>query len=114
MSVRLSSSLPADDRNGISAIAAALVNSPQDVHVIVALVDCTKITTDTTSGEIVPTARIRAIEAFPGATTDGEELRRLWRRARERRTGEMELELPLEIERELDALRPAPAEDDAQ
>lgn len=109
MSVRLSGALPKDDRNGIAAIAAALIANPGDVHVIVALVDCVRIVTKTESGDVVPEARIRAIEAFPGATADGEELRRLWRRAHERRTGEMEL--PLELERELDALKPAPAED---
>jgi hypothetical protein len=113
MSVRLSGALPRDDRtNGISSIAAALISNPSDVHIIVALVDCQKIVTKTETGEVFPECRIRAIEAFPGATADGEELRRLWRRARERRTGEVELELPIELERELDSLRPA--EDDAQ
>jgi hypothetical protein len=114
MSVKLSGRLPRDDRNGIASIATALVNDPSAVHVIVALVDCRKITTDIETSEVMPECRIRAIEAFPGATADGEELRRLWRRARERRTGEMELELPIELERELDALRPAPAEDGDQ
>lgn len=109
MSVTLSGALPGDDRNGIASIAPALINEPDAVHVVVALVDCTKITTKTQSGEVVPTARIRAIEGFPGSTADGNELRRLWRRARERRTGEVEL--PLEVERELDALQPDDTDD---
>jgi len=112
VSVILSGKLPRDDRtNGLASIAAALIANPSDVHIIVALVDCQKITTKTETGEVIPEARIRAIEAFPGATADGEELRRLWRRARERRTGEVELELPIELERELDSLKPAPAEE---
>lgn len=102
MSVTLSGSLPNDDRNGIGALSAALVDDPEAVHVIVALVDCTKITTKVESGDIVPTARIRAIEGFTGHTADAKELRRLWRRQFERRTGKVEL--PLEVERELDAL----------
>lgn len=102
MSVTLSGSLPADDRNGIGALSAALVSDPEAVHVVVALVDCTKITTKVESGDIVPTARIRAIEAFVGHTADAKELRRLWRRAFERRTGQVEL--PLEVERELESL----------
>lgn len=108
MSVTLSGNLPADDRNGFGAISAALVDEPEAVHVVIALVDCTKITTKVESGEIIPTARIRAIEAFRAETADAKEVRRLWRRAFERRTGKFEL--PLEIERELDSL--TPSEDD--
>lgn len=102
MSVTLSGSLPADDRNGISAISAAMVDDPEGVHIIIALVDCTKITTKIESGDVVPTARIRAVEAFAGHTADAKEVRRLWRRAFERRTGKVEL--PLEVERELESL----------
>jgi hypothetical protein len=100
--VKLSGSLPGDDRNGLSALATQMLDNPEATHIVVAVVDCTKITTDVASGDVVPTARICAIEAFNGATADAAELRRLWRRAYERRTGKVEL--PLELERELDAI----------
>lgn len=104
MSVNLSGSLPNDDRNGFGTVSAALVDDPEARHIIVAIVNCKKITTDVDTGDVVPTARICAIEAFRGETADAKELRRLWRRAFERRTGKVEL--PLELERELDAITP--------
>ena len=100
--MKLSGSLPGDDRNGLSALATQMLDNPEATHIVVAVIDCTKITTDVASGDVVPTARVCAIEAFPGTTTDAAELRRLWRRAYERRTGKVEL--PLELERELDAI----------
>jgi hypothetical protein len=102
MSVKLSGSLPADDRNGIARIAAALVDNPTAGHWIVALVACTDINTKVESGDVVPTARIRAIEGFEGHTADAKELKRLLRRAYERRTGRVEL--PLELEKAFDLL----------
>ncbi|UJW32415.1 hypothetical protein L3Q67_01095 [Saccharothrix sp. AJ9571] len=108
MSVSMSGKLPKDERNGAGALSAAMVDSPEAVHVIVALVDCAKITTDIDTGDIVPTMRIRAIEGFPASTEDAREVRRLWRRAFDRRLGKDML--PLEIERVLDDL--TPAEDD--
>lgn len=102
MSASISGSLPNDERNGLGFISSDMVDNPEGTHVIVALVDCTKITTKVESGDVIPTARIRAIEGFTSESADGKELRRLWRRAFERRTGKVEL--PLELERELDAL----------
>lgn len=49
-----------------------------------------------------PNRVVRAIEGFLGTSADGNEVRRLWRRAYERRTGQVEL--PLEVERELEFL----------
>lgn len=102
--VKLSGSLPDDDRNGLARLATAMLDNPEATHIVVAVVDVTKITTDVGTGNVVPTARICAIESFDGQTADAAELRRLWRRAYERRTGK--LELPLELERELDAITP--------
>lgn len=104
MSVKITSKLPADERNGLGALSAALVNNPDGTHVIVAIVDCHRITTDCDTGDIIPTARIRAIEGFLAGTADAKELRRLWRRQFERRTGQTEL--PLELEQALDDLTP--------
>lgn len=102
MSASLSGSLPADDRNGLDQVARAFINEPEGRHIIIALVDCTKITTKVDTGEETPTMRVRAIEGFLSTSADGKEVRRLWRRAFERRTGQVEL--PLELERELDGL----------
>lgn len=108
MSVILSGKLPRSDANGIAPIAAALVDDPTGHHVIIALVDCAKVTTDTDTGETLPTARIRAVEAFVGTTTDGQEAARLLRRAMDRRRhgGDDQFELPLDLERAIDSLAP--------
>jgi hypothetical protein len=107
--VTMAGNLPADDRNGLAALAGRLVDDPQKVHVVVALIDCVKVTKKVESGEEVPTARIRAIEPI-AAHADAAEMERLLRRAYERRTGKVEL--PLELERELDTL--AEATDDPE
>jgi hypothetical protein len=114
VSVVLSGKLPRSDANGIAAIAPALVDKPTGHHVIIALVDCEKVTTIADTGETLPTARIRAIEAFVGETTDGQEAARLLRRAMDRRRhgGDDQFELPLELERALDDLTPADPEGD--
>lgn len=103
MSVKLSAGLPADDRNGMPAIAASLIETPDDVHVAVLLVRTKEIRTNPRTGAVVPTAEILAAEAFTGATADAETLHRLLRRQHERRTGKTEL--PLELEEAIDALR---------
>lgn len=113
MSVVLSGKLPRSDANGIAAIASALVDQPEQHHVIIALVDCEKVTTNTDTGEVLPTARIRSVEAFVGQTTDGKEAARLLRRAMDRRRhgGDDQFELPLDLERALDSLSPADDDD---
>jgi len=110
MTVHLSGALPVGDTNGLGSISGKLCDEPELVHVAVVLLDCSKITTNTDNGDVVPTARIRAIEPV-GITTDAEEMRRLLRRAYERRTGKVEL--PLDMEKELENLYPGDAEDDS-
>ena len=110
MSVHLSRSLPSDDRNGLPAIAAPLIDTPDRTHVIVALVRTKEIRTVPSTGDVVPTAELVAIEAFNGAHPDASELERLLRRQHERRTGK--IELPLELEKALDDLQPAESWDD--
>lgn len=104
MTVKLSSQLPEGDKNGLGAIEAALLHNSGDKHVLVAIVDCKQISQNVDTGESTATARIRAVEAFTATAADGAELARLLRRAHEERTGQSVL--PIEIERELDALRP--------
>ncbi|HET6290995.1 MAG TPA: hypothetical protein VFG15_30160 [Amycolatopsis sp.] len=91
MSVTLSASLPSDDRQGLGAISAALVENSQAAHLVVAVVDCSKITTKIDSGDIVPTARILAIEGFEGHTEVAKQLREIVRRQYAQRTGREEL-----------------------
>ena len=108
MSVKLSPAFPADDRNGMAAIASALTDRPDDVHVAVLLVRTKEVRTNVRTGDVVPTAEILAVEAFTGTTADAATLHRLLRRQHERRTGKVEL--PLELEEAIDALRPANAD----
>lgn len=97
------------DHNGLAAISAALCDNPEKVHVAVVLLDCSKITTNTDNGDVIPTARVRAIEPV-GETSDANEMRRLIRRAYERRTGKVEL--PLEMEQELERITPDDGDDE--
>lgn len=93
MSVKLSGTPPKDDRNGLGAISAALLENPEARHMIVCVVDCSKITTDMDNGDVVPSARIRAVEAFPASSRRAKELHRLWQAAYEDRTGKTPLPL---------------------
>jgi hypothetical protein len=95
---KLAANLPKGTANGLQVIAQSLVDEPERVHAVIALIDCKKVTTDFDSGEVVPTARIRRIEVIQ----DGEDLgmaQRVIRRALERRTGKTVL--PFDIEDEI-------------
>lgn len=98
MSAKMAGKLPAGEANGLAAIASEMLDNPEKVHVVIALVDCSKITTDTDSGDVVPTARIRRIEAIKDPA-DGKRMRQLLRREWERRTGKTVL--PFEMEEEM-------------
>ena len=96
---RLASALPKGDGNGLEAIARQLIDTPQEIHVVVALVDCKKLTVDNDTGDVEATARIRRIEAI----TDDDKviIGRMLRRALERRTGK--IVLPFDLEEDLRA-----------
>lgn len=65
--VKLSSKLPGDDEtNGLDALAAELVEKPADIRVAVVWFDAAKVTTETDSHAVIPTARIRRIEPVDG------------------------------------------------
>ena len=95
MSAKLSSSLPQGEANGLAAIATALVECPEQVQVVIALIDCSKITSNVDSGDVIPTARVRRIEAITDPE-DGHRMRQLLRRQFERRTGKTVLPFDLE------------------
>jgi hypothetical protein len=82
----LAGSLPKGGHNGLEAIRSQLVQHPQTAHLVVALVDCKKVTTDTDTGDTEPTARIRAIEVVDKANE--ERLSALLQRLYEERTGQ--------------------------
>jgi hypothetical protein len=91
---KLASSLPGGDANGLISIARELIDSPHEIHVVIALVDCKKVTTDNDNGEVIPTARIRRIEAI--AATDKGLASKMLRHALELRTGKTVLPFDLE------------------
>lgn len=95
MSAKLSSSLPQGEANGLAAIASALCECPEQVQVVIALIDCSKITSNVDSGDVIPTARVRRIEAITDPE-DGHRMRQLLRRQFERRTGKTVLPFDLE------------------
>lgn len=96
---KLNGSLPRGSANGLDAIARRLIDNPQEVHVVIALVDCKRITTDADTGDVEPTARIRRIETVTG--DDKTLAATMLRRALERRTGQTVL--PYDLEDELRA-----------
>ena len=98
MTIKLASQLPTGPAaNGLGPIVGELCRDPEHLHVVIAIVDCKKIETDTDTGDVVPTMRIRTIEAVTGP--DKSAVRTILRRAMERRTGRVEL--PFEIEQDL-------------
>lgn len=97
--VKLASTLPSGDANGLAAIVPELVDDPTRYRVVIAIVDTKELKTIIETGEIVPVARIRRIEAMPAA--DLPAAKRLFRRAHEHRTGRTAL--PIEVEDEISA-----------
>lgn len=95
MTAKMGGALPKGSGNGLDAIAQQLIDDPERIHVCVVLVDCSKVTKNTDSGDEVPTARIRRIEPITDEV-DGQRLRQVLRRAWERRTGKDVLPLDLE------------------
>jgi hypothetical protein len=69
-------------------------------HVVLAVVDCKKITTDMDTGEVEPTARILRIEAV--RRDDYDQAARLLRRSLEDRHGSTVL--PFDTEQDLEDL----------
>lgn len=96
--VKLTSALPkSDEANGLVAIADELASDPHALHVAVVVLDCAQTTTDTDTGVVTPTARVRRVEIVAD-DEDKARLRGLAQRALERRTGKTVLPLDLEDE----------------
>lgn len=92
--IKLAGALPKGDANGLGPLVLDLVQRPDGLKAVIAIIDCKTITTNADTGETVPTARIRRIEGvLPG---DLAAARRLMERALEKRTGRTTLPLSLE------------------
>ena len=98
MSVRIWPTLPKDDaRNGLVRVERQLIDDPDQTHVIVAVVNQRRVTSDADTGETIPTARVLHIEAITGA--DADSARQLLTSACKARTGSETL--PFESDEQL-------------
>ena len=97
-SVRLAARLPAGERNGLDALAAALAANPSGRYLVIAMVDVSEIKKRIDTDETTATLRIRRAEALLGPDSCAGE--QLLRRAMERRTGRDALPSDVEAERE--------------
>lgn len=95
--MKLLGTLPKGEGNGLAIISEQMIEAPDRVFAVVALVDCKKTTTDYDSGDVVPHARIRHIEVVQGDEHVGL-LRKIMRRSLGKRTGREVLPLNLEDE----------------
>lgn len=90
MTVRMWPRLPKDDpANGLNAIETELNENPEQTHVIIAIINRRRATFDDDADELIPTARICAIEVLRGTAADN--ARELLLAARKNRTGNGEL-----------------------
>lgn len=96
MSAKIGGTLPSGDANGLGPIVSDLVQHPHRFHVLIAIVDCKKVTTDNDSGEVIPTARIRRVEVV--LPEDLKPAEKLLRRSLEKRAGKTVLPMDLEDE----------------
>ena len=94
--IKISGTLPKGDANGAAAIAADLIAEPHHFKVLLMIVDCKKVTSDVDTGETVPTARVRRIEAV--LPQDLQAAEHIMRRSLENRLGRVVLPLGLEDE----------------
>lgn len=90
--MKLASKLPEGIDNGLVRIVRDLVDAPEDVHLVVAAVDCSRLTTDIDTGHVIPTVRIRQIEAILDAEV-GAVVQRALTQARRDRTGQTLLDV---------------------
>lgn len=95
--MNLSGALPKGTPNGLAAIEQHFVHDEGRKFVVIAVMDCRKLTTDLDTGDVVPTARIRSIEPIL-KPADLKAAKRLLARAASDHTGEGTLPLDLKIE----------------
>jgi hypothetical protein len=93
--VKISSSLPAGDANGLDPIVRRLIDQPDRKQIAICVLDNKQTVTDNDTGATIPTLRIRRIEAVLRLDDLGV-IEKILRRAVEARTGAEVL--PLELE----------------
>ena len=99
--VRMSASMPAEDRNGLAELVDDLIANPEDTYIAVVVIEARSMAVDLKNGTSVPTVALTAIEPILDVA-DAAEAQRLLRRGHGRRTGQTEI--PLELERELSSI----------
>jgi len=88
---KLLGKLPQDnEQNGLNALASKLIEDPERRHVIVAIVDCSVVTTNVDTDETEPTIRVLRVEAVNA--DDDTDARKMLKRALEKRTGRTALD----------------------
>jgi hypothetical protein len=96
---KMLATLPKGDGNGLVTIINDLINDSKALRVVIAIVDCNKVTRDTDTEEQIPTVRVRRIEVI----ADRDDMviaETLMRRALERRTSGDSL--PFDVERDIE------------
>ena len=94
--ISVASKLPDGDGNGLVAIHSTLIRRPHKCHVIIAIIDCSKITTNPDTGEISPTVRLRRVEVITDEDVPTAEL--LMMRSLDSRLGHEQLPFDLEAD----------------
>ena len=96
---RITAKLPKEpERNGLSPLAARLLEDPQRVHLVVGVCDGSEIRIDTDSGQRDVTVRLRRIEEV--RPEDAASAERLLRRAIEWRPGLQMLPFDTDVQME--------------
>lgn len=85
MTTKLAGALPKS--NGLNAIADDLVRAPHGRHIVIAVIDCARIVTNTDTDESEPVARIRRIEVIRGDSEHESHAAALLQAAADRRKG---------------------------
>jgi hypothetical protein len=85
VTAKIKGSLP--KHNGLDSIADDMVANPHGKHIVVAVIDCVQIVTDTDTDESIPVARIRRIEVIQGDQVHMEHAAALLQAAADRRRG---------------------------
>lgn len=86
--VKLGSKLPGETEiNGVDAIAAELVDDPEQIRVALVYFDVRKIEDDTDSGDRVPTIRVRRFEPIGTLEDAPKSVRDVMSKAFAERTG---------------------------
>lgn len=90
--MKLAGKLPEGIDNGLTRITRDLVDDPEDTHLIVAVIDCSRLTTDVDTGHVIPTVRIRRVEAITDEQVV-EIVHRALEQARSDRTGQQVIDV---------------------